>query len=149
MNSTITFLVFTYLISQNKTPRVNNPPPFFTKNSRGEAARKFWAFFLFLGGKTQKICIKKGWVNTPPLFLGRVGLFDRGCFISRDKVHLNSVWRVQNSHTFSPYCRVFQSVKKSKNCTCPRDRLSTVSDTMMPLNSNKISRSFALQIPQI
>ena len=48
------------------------PPPFFTKNSRG--------------GKTQKTCIKKGWVNNPPPFLGRVGLFDRGCFISRDKV---------------------------------------------------------------
>ena len=43
-------------------------------------------FFLFLGGNSQKLWIQKRWVNNPPPFLGRVGLFDRGCFISRHKV---------------------------------------------------------------
>ena len=75
-----------YLISQNKTPSVNNPLPVFYEKSSRQNREKILDFFLFLGGKTQKTCIKKGWVNTPPLFLGRVGLFDRGCFISRDKV---------------------------------------------------------------
>ena len=70
--------IIVYRISQNKTPMVNTPP-FFTKN---------WAFFLFLGKKIQKICIKKGWVSNPFPFLGRVGLFDKGCFILRDKVSI-------------------------------------------------------------
>ena len=60
-------------------------PLFFWKNSRGDAARKFWPFFLSLGGKSQKIWIQKRWVNNFP-FLGQVGLFDRGCFIALDKV---------------------------------------------------------------
>ena len=83
-------------MSQNKTPVVNNLP-FFRKNSRGEAARKFWAFFLFLGENSQKIWIQKRCLNNPP-FLGRVGLFDRGCFISRHKVqtfHLQFFEQIQ------------------------------------------------------
>ena len=77
------------LISQNKTPKVNNIP-FLRNTLAAKPQEKFGLFSYFLhGGKSQKTCIQKRWKNNPTPFFRSSGPFYSGCFISRDKVTKN------------------------------------------------------------
>ena len=60
-------------------------PLFLGKILAAKPRENFGLFSYFLVENLKKYGFKKGGLITPP-FLGRVGLFDRGCFISRHKV---------------------------------------------------------------